>query len=1245
MKYLKVLILLLLFVFINCSSNINEVVFSSQDLYKSFYDKNFNDKKLINFINQIEGKEEKNPRDEFWVGTLYYFLGEPEKSLSYYINSIKKSKFLSDDYNQGLAQASIYGIAQLENIASNWDGQIDSFVNDIHANPESLNPQARFLLYQLGINVLLREGEIEQANNLANDTGCITKVKAIGPFGYLPMLDFESHFLPEIDKTWQSWYKLGSSLPRVKQFSPTINGCKIDVQPPYKLRGGTVYLGGYFHISESQKVLLRVESIDSIRVLLDDFEVYRKDMRKVESPRFEYRSFYLTAGWHKIVFRNSSDQNSFYISAALTDMEGNKIIDNQNNSITVPYIPYKIDNITAEDFLIKSETYDSILINSYLISQNNQAESANLLLESSPLKDSFMGKILTAQTILRDFSIPGNIRDDKAISIQTEVFKKVPKFWVGRYNIAQRKAEKNNLNELKNLMLEGEKINPNLIVFPLFMANFYFDRGWLSLTQKELDKAKIIDQYNSQYLYTELSFARALGQISKEKEISLAILENNALSRSHLDYLIKTRSWNEARVETQRLLKNSPNSYSLWATLFDIELNSGNIENAKEPLKKMFELSPTSPESQNDVIDLFLTESKTEKALDKLQYQSLFPYDHLSSIELSRFIKDVNVPLAEWRVNGIKVIEQYKSEDPQYNAPAVLVLDRTVTNIFKDNTSISLVHSITQLNSEESIDDYGEFNIPAGAKILRARTIKYDGTVLEPESYSSPIRFPNLKRGDFIEVEYIDSKPPDMSVPEGYLGDRFYFQSFDLAFHRSELIVIAPSDMELQFDSRGNCPQPEIELVDKIKVITWRVSHRPALIREELQPNYNEFIPSIRVMSKSNWEGYRKVLNEILFERDIINQKIRIKAENILKENGIDIVESSKNKEKVVEIFYNWIRDNININDDSPFDPVSYILAEKTGSGIRLLHAFLNESGIKAYLGAARSLFSDSTDTKIPDSDMFGHIVLKIDDKWYWMGESSKKAQYQYIPSHLRGQPVLMLEGDNLFEKLPQEVQYPDYNEINLNINITGNNKLEIEGSENMNGIPSIEWRRSLDQLVKNQRITWFESNYFGQIFPGSNLDYFQIKGEKNIGEPLIFSYKLNWPLGILTQNNKIIIRSILPKMLSRVLAGLPQRERDLLTNNATSFYLNMSITFPQDYKIFNPVKEDINLSWTDPVSNNKLVDFKQNKFQIDENKVLIKRIYKFNPGRIMKQYYRNFAKVCGSIDNIDQSEIILIKR
>jgi hypothetical protein len=129
----------------------------------------------------------------------------------------------------------------------------------------------------------------------------------------------------------------------------------------------------------------------------------------------------------------------------------------------------------------------------------------------------------------------------------------------------------------------------------------------------------------------------------------------------------------------------------------------------------------------------------------------------------------------------------------------------------RDGSSRMLEHEVIRVQSPEAIGKLAEQPRLEGLP-LHMRVIKPGGRILEPEFVAGKptVTLPHLEVGDYIETEHIMTLRSGDRFGTQYVGPHWFFREEDIAYARSEFVVIAPDSKPLQI-GRGKVPDPRIE--------------------------------------------------------------------------------------------------------------------------------------------------------------------------------------------------------------------------------------------------------------------------------------------------------------------------------------------------------------------------------------------------------------------------------------------------
>ncbi len=301
--------------------------------------------------------------------------------------------------------------------------------------------------------------------------------------------------------------------------------------------------------------------------------------------------------------------------------------------------------------------------------------------------------------------------------------------------------------------------------------------------------------------------------------------------------LLAKRDFAGARAELRRLVAEDPSDAQLRVRLADADVAAGDLPAARRTLATALARRPD-----------------------------------LGDVRRAARAIGLPLPLDELRIDGKQVIREFRASGRKYAAPAVMILDRTVHGVFADGAELILTHNIVAVETKDGIERWGEVTVPSGGEILMLRTHKKDGTTREPEEIvgKEAISAPDLAVGDCVEWETLESKAASDAFAPGFLGERFYFQSFDSPLDRSEYLLLTPEALPLDIDRRAGAPVPVMTMRrsadgEMFRLTTFAAREVAQLFAERSAVPAIEYVPSVRVSSRVSWPGWARFLDEQLY--------------------------------------------------------------------------------------------------------------------------------------------------------------------------------------------------------------------------------------------------------------------------------------------------------------------------------------------------------------------------------------------
>src|SRR6185369_2576231 len=136
--------------------------------------------------------------------------------------------------------------------------------------------------------------------------------------------------------------------------------------------------------------------------------------------------------------------------------------------------------------------------------------------------------------------------------------------------------------------------------------------------------------------------------------------------------------------------------------------------------------------------------------------------------------------------------------------------------------------------------------------------------------------------GDYIEWEYLETRPPSSAFAPGFLLDRFFFQSFDAPMARSELLLVSPAGVDLELDARAGAPRPQTRAaVDGTRVTSFQATGVPQLFAERAAVPAIEYVPSVRASAGVDWRRWARYLGEELHDALRSSPELREQARRL----------------------------------------------------------------------------------------------------------------------------------------------------------------------------------------------------------------------------------------------------------------------------------------------------------------------------------------------------------------------------
>jgi tetratricopeptide (TPR) repeat protein len=518
------------------------------------------------------------------------------------------------------------------------------------------------------------------------------------------------------------------------------------------------------------------------------------------------------------------------------------------------------------------------------------------------------------------------------------------------------------------------------------------------------------------------------------------------------------------------LLKLMPEVAAYWETLGDVQMRAGKRAEAMRAYDQALRLNPAAHRLRRMLARL--------KGVDE---------DFSAVYQL-----DIHKELAQSR----------KRSYPRANI--VRVLDQTVVRVYPGGSSVSIITNGERALTPRAVRKLGQQ--PLLGEILEARTIRPDGSVMEPTIIPGQGRLtmPGLDVDAAIETKYRIERSA-ARVGGFYLG-KWYFRSpgLDEPHQVSDYIVMVPKGLAHKV-VRHNFDVPErVEEKDGLLIYRWQARNRKRVESERHMPHFDNFLPFVEVGTERSWQDIADSFRSAYMGRTLPTELVVKTVRKILS--------ASKSKSKTELEKSRLLYDALNrlVRKPGRADTAHQALESGAGDREMVFLALARAAGLKVFQGRARTApafqgrnVPPATWSLPSESLVFAELVgvKRADGRILWLDLSSVFMPFGEIRTRLLGSRVLAVPDRQpaFFERLPQ----PDYNKIgvrnSLQLKITAAGNLSGHASQRVIGVEAGErraWLKVTDAAGRRNKV----QTEINRAFPGAALLQFKFEESKPQG-------------------------------------------------------------------------------------------------------------------------------------------------
>jgi hypothetical protein len=546
---------------------------------------------------------------------------------------------------------------------------------------------------------------------------------------------------------------------------------------------------------------------------------------------------------------------------------------------------------------------------------------------------------------------------------------------------------------------------------------------------------------------------------------------------------------------------------------------------------------------------------------------------------------------------------------------------------------VDRIHVIQKVLDQSGVSEAAEVSIPEGAQLLTLRTVKPDGTVLEPESIAGKdgVSLPNVQVGDYVEHEFLQAHAPRGPLQPGFTAASFYFQIARTPNHWSTYTVVAPKAMGLTVDAH-NMKAPAPEAKGDTVVFTHTERKVPPFIPEpDAPPSPNETLPFVSVGAGA--QGNESIVTAYA-DAFLDNAQLTYDVERFAKDAA-----QGKTGLEAVRAVYSAVMKRLSGRDAGLGLSATASLAQDRGSRLWTLKAALEALGIPARVVAVRTFAVDPAPYRFPNEQLLPYMCLRVTTKEgeAWLDPLVRFAPFGVLPEQAMGGReawVLPEPGRPLEQTRTPPAPPAAGKTVTLKLQLALDGTLTGEGEELYLGFEAAQLAEALEALAPDQRNQALEgalSRYYG----GAEMSGVTVDFAREVGAPLTVRYRFKAPhFARLEPDGDLVLSALtFPAQLGARFVQLGSRTTPLYIDSTEASRSLVELTLPPGYQVLSPAAQ--------VKSQSAYGHFRRAEKQ-EGNVFHVEEEYRLGLARIPPKGYEELGQFAGEVDLVQSRDLVV---
>jgi tetratricopeptide (TPR) repeat protein len=1154
----------------------------------------------------------------FGQGMLMDMHGHPEAALDAYLDTIELAARDNRPDGQALIEAASYAVIGQSGLVKGYVDRVSERVLPLLETPR-LSLAARAALSDVMIPLTLRRGDPAASARIAEHLGCVKQLRVAGPFGPRELLGFDSGWPVDVHQPLLPSYDLGPGRGTRPTRLSQAQACSLHLGGGEIAEAGTTVAEGAIEIEQAGRYLLRLDTPNSVELLIDGQTALRVDRRKQLGSRVVFQALTLSPGRHRLLVRVSSRHPNPVLELAIA-----------------PYRRVDEETLSLHTLHRDEPGFGLYLRAAIGLARGDVLSARQALAETTRTRDASPVLLLQrAAAALSDPLVPDGVRGDEARRYLTQATQRDGALWAPVLQLAALAAKAGRVKESIVVLREAEVRWPEVPAIGLALADLLRSKHFNAAADRTLARVREAVPDACLPMGVQLDALRSRQRYSEALQLAEQLVKCDAESNALYTMYLERRDYAAAGRELDRLSRLQPDSgrYANLVAQLNLAKNAGDDKQVASTIHELRVRYPRAYSGAIEAIDRENAAGRSNEALAELNEATHAEPTAMAGLHRVGKVLGQQHPLEPYRRDGLAAIKAFEASGRKYDGPQVLVLDYMAVRVFDDGSSLELVHTVQKAQSDEAVDQLGEVEVPDGAQVLTLRGIKPDGRRLEADNISgkSSVSLPNFAPGDYVEFEYLQASAPSEGFPAGYLGDRFYFESFEVPFDHSEMVVILPTQMKYEVDPRGDAPKAEQKLLGDLRELRFHVDQSLPLSEEPNSVAVREFIPSVRIGVNATFPTLVESLRDVLSDRDLFDPYYAQLTREIVGDAA------ATDYRLRAERLYGWVLANIE-NSNEVFSQAALMLRAKAGNRARVLNYLLGLAGVPTQLALARSYGSDSVVSDMADADTYDHLLIRVDTKPepIWLFTNERWAPFGFMPAALRGQPALLMAAGAPSVKVGPGTLGPDSRRFVVNATLAADGGAKLDVNETLHGSEAVAWRGQLEQIPQAELEHRMEQDYAARLFPGASLSKLEISGREQEKPDLTLHYVLDIRSFARQVPEGLALPAVLESEVAANLARTATRKTTELIASPLHTDVTLTIQLPNGFQLAGkPEPQNLVGAFAGRPSFG-------NRISSDQGALKIERSLSLPAMRVLPQDYPAFAEFCRRVDEVEGQELLL---